>query len=93
MNSLAHLKTYSINEARDNLYSLVKSAAKGTRAYEIGTRSGESVILLAKTEVESWLETLDILTSSSEIAAVRKSRKQKKTVSHKDVLKTLGLAS
>lgn len=93
MNSLTPLKTYSINEARSNLYSLIKSAAKGIHAYEITTRSGESVILLGKAEVESWLETLDILTNTREITAIRKARKQKKTISHKDVLKTLGFTS
>lgn len=84
--------TYTASEARKNLYDLVKSASKGLKTYEITLRgSEESVILMSKAELEAWQETLDILASREEIQAVRRAKKEKKTVSHQIFLKALGL--
>ncbi len=84
--------TYTASEARKNLYDLVKSASKGLKTYEITLRgSEESVILMSKAELEAWQETLDILASREEIQAVRQAKKEKKTVSHQNLLKALGL--
>lgn len=91
MDILSNLKTYSASEARENLYALIKSAAKGTRAYEIKLRGSDPVIVLSKAELDSWQETLDILSSPDEVAAIRRARKQTKTISHEQLLKKLGL--
>lgn len=82
-----NITTYSASEARKNLYKLLKNASRGFRAYEIRLRGNlDSVILINKSELESWLETLDILSSPEEIKAIREAKKQKKTISHKDLL-------
>lgn len=87
-----HTTTYTVSEARKNLYDLVKSAVKGLETFEIRMRGEEeSVILINKSELEAWQETLDILSSSEEIKAVRKGRSQKKTISHKDMLRAIGI--
>lgn len=89
MNTVA---TYTVSEAREHLYELVKSASRGLKTYEIKLRgASDSVLLINKSELEAWQETLDILSSREEIKAVRKARKEKKSLSHKDLLRTLGL--
>lgn len=91
MSILSNMKTYSASEARENLYTLIKSAAKGTRAYEVSLRGSEPVVVISKAELESWQETLDILSNPEETAAIRKARTEKKTISHAQLLKMLGL--
>lgn len=91
MSILSNVTAYSASEARDRLYSLIKSTARGTRAIEINLRGEDSVVLVNKAELEAWQETLDILTNLSEIKSVRKARKQKSAISHKAMLKEIGL--
>lgn len=86
-----NITTYSASEARKNLYSLIKRSAKGLRSFEITLRGSDPVILVSKKELESWQETLDILSNSQEREAVRIAKKETKTVSHKDMLKEIGL--
>lgn len=87
------MNTYTVSEARKNLYDLVKSAARGLKSYEITLRgSEESVVLINKAELEAWQETLDILSSPEEVKAVRIGKKQKRTLSHKEMLKAIGLS-
>lgn len=86
-------QVFSVSEARKRLYDLIESAGKGLRIYEITRRgSDDSVVLINKRELESWQETLDILSNKEEIQAVRKGRKEKRTISHKQLLKTIGLS-
>ena len=68
------------SKAREKLYALIKSAAKGLRSYEIKLRGSEPVILTSKAEVESWLETLEVLSSPSEAKAIRSAKKEKKLI-------------
>jgi len=42
-----------------------------------------------KGELESWAETMDILSNPEEVEALRISKKQKGLISHKDLLKKL----
>lgn len=87
------MNTYTVSEARKNLYDLVRSAAKGLSAYEIKLRGeDDSVILMSKAELEAWQETLDLLSSPEEIKAIRIGRRQKKTLSRKQMLKAIGLS-
>ncbi|OGZ27964.1 MAG: hypothetical protein A2427_00490 [Candidatus Nealsonbacteria bacterium RIFOXYC1_FULL_40_7] len=83
--------TYTASEARKNFYTLIKKASKGLSSYEINLRGASPVVLIGKAELESWLETLDILTSKDEVAAVKKGIASKKITSHKDLLSELGL--
>jgi PHD/YefM family antitoxin component YafN of YafNO toxin-antitoxin module len=79
------------SEARDDLYSLIKTVSEGLRSYEIKLRGSDPVMLISKSELESWLETLDILSSPEEVKTVRSAKKEKKLISQADVLKRLGL--
>lgn len=83
---------FTASEARKHLYDLIESAAKGLRTYEITKRgSNDSVVLISKSELESWQETLDILSSRQESNTIRIARRQKRTISHKSLLKAIGL--
>lgn len=83
---------YSASEARKNLYNLIRSAAKGLKTYEIKLRDSDPVVLVNKAELESWQETLDILSNKEEIKAIRRAKKEKGTISHKELLKSLNLS-
>lgn len=82
---------YNASDARDNLYTLIRSAAKGLNPVEINLRGTEPVVIINKSEVESWLETLDILSSDGEMCAVKQGKKVKKYVTHQEMKKKLGL--
>jgi antitoxin YefM len=79
------------SDARTNLYSLIKSAAKGLRSYEINLRGHKPVVLISKEELDGWRETLDIMSNPEEVEAIRIGLKSKKTYSLKEVLKEIGL--
>lgn len=83
--------TYTASEARKNFYSLVKKASKGLSSYEINLRDASPVVLIGKSELESWLETLDILASRNEVDAIKKGLTSKEVTSHNDLLSELGL--
>jgi prevent-host-death family protein len=91
MNIVSDVKTYTASEARDNLYSLIKKASSRLSAFEITLRGSESVILINKAELEEWQETFDILSNKNEAKAVRVARKQKKTISHSEMLRQLNV--
>ena len=82
---------YSASDARQNLYSLIKSASIGLKAVEINLRGSDPVLMINKAEAESWLETLDILSSPKEIKAIRSGMANKKLVSFKELKRSLGV--
>lgn len=88
MNSIISL---TASQARDKLYSLIRNAARGVRTYEIKLRGTEPVVLVAKSEIENWLETLDILSSPEEKRAIKTAKKEKKLFTHAEVFKNLGI--
>lgn len=83
--------SYNASEARQNLYSLIRSASTGLKAIEINLRGSEPVVMINKAEMESWLETLDLLSSKEELVAVRKSMTDKKLVSHEALRNKLSI--
>lgn len=84
--------TLTVSEARENLYDLVRAASRGLKTYEITLRGeDDSVVLINRSELEAWQETLDILSSHEEIRVVRQAKKESKTISHQNLLKELGL--
>jgi PHD/YefM family antitoxin component YafN of YafNO toxin-antitoxin module len=83
--------TLTASEAREDFYNIVKKASKGLRAYEIKLRGVSPVILIAKEELEGWLETLDIMSSPEESAAIIEGKKEKNTITHDEMKKLLGI--
>lgn len=87
MNTIA----YSASDVRQNFYYLVKKASTGLNAIEINLRGNEPVLMINKAEVESWLETLDILSSPKELKNLRASIKDTKFITHEELTKKLGV--
>lgn len=85
------ISTLTASEAREDLYTLIRTASSGLRSYEINLRGADPVVLISKSEIESWLETLDVLSSPEEMKTINESKKDKKILSHADVFKKLGL--
>ena len=81
------------SEARTRFYPLVRAASKGLRTFEIHLRGSEPVILMSKAELESWQETFDILNNPKEAQAIRLARREKRDVSHTQMLKSIGSAA
>lgn len=88
---MLNLSSVTASKARSDFYNLVRSAGKGLRAYEISLRGSEPVIMMSKEELESWMETLDVMSNPEEVEAIEAGRKDKKSYSHKQVVKELGL--
>ncbi|MCX6726690.1 MAG: type II toxin-antitoxin system prevent-host-death family antitoxin [Candidatus Shapirobacteria bacterium] len=86
-----NITSYTASDARQNLYSLIKKASKGLTAIEINLRNSEPVVMINKAEMESWLETLDIMSSLEEVKAIRRGLKSKKSISLDKLEKELGL--
>lgn len=64
------IKTLPISEAREHLRALVEQTNK-TMARVIITRNGKpEAVLMGYSEYESWIETLDVLADSGEMAAI-----------------------
>lgn len=86
------ITTLTASEAREDLYALIKTVSNGLRSYEINLRGANPVVLISKSEIESWLETLDVLSSPEEVRTINAARKQKKLISHINILKSLDLS-
>jgi antitoxin YefM len=83
--------TYSVSEARDNLYSIVKEASLGYRTYEITQRDADPVVMMSKDEFEGWQETLDIMSDEKLMAQLRRSMKDKTRIPLQKVIRDLKL--
>jgi prevent-host-death family protein len=84
-------KTVTATQARSDLYNLIDQASKGLSAVEIVSRGKEPVILMSKAEVESWEETLDVLSSPPEMAAIRAAQSEIEAIPHQQVKELLDL--
>lgn len=91
MNTIATQTILPASTARQNLYTLIRSAAAGLRTYEITLRGVKPVILMSKEELEGWLETLDVMSNPEEVKAIREGKKSRKTISHRAMKKLLGI--
>jgi antitoxin YefM len=83
--------TLTASDARSNFYNLISEASKGLRSFEITLRGSNPVVLISKEELESWLETVDILSSPEEMQSIKSAAKKHKLISHADLKKSLGL--
>lgn len=89
---MKQLTTLTASQAREDLYTLIKTVSNGLRSYEINLRGANPVVLISKSEIESWIETLDVLSSPEELEAIKAGKKEKKFISHSDILKRLDLS-
>ena len=60
--------TYTTSQARDILYQLVRKASTGLFKPEITLKGVDPVILISKSEHDSWMETLSLTNVEKEAA-------------------------
>lgn len=82
---------YNASDARQNLYTIIKTVANGLTPIEINLRNTEPVIMMSKADYDGWLETFDVMMSPSEIKAIRTGRKNRKTYTSEQMKKILGI--
>lgn len=56
------------------------------QSYEIVLRGSEPVILMSKADLESWIETIDVMSSPDEVAGIRESMESDKTITLDELL-------
>jgi len=79
--------TYNASQAREHFYSILKDAAIG-QVYEVNSREMiEPVVIVSRSEYDSWQETLDLLASPKEVVELREALREKETMTH-DLLLT-----
>jgi prevent-host-death family protein len=83
--------TRTASQARKDFYNLIRKAGTGLQTFEITLQGSEPAILMSKSELESWRETIDILSQKEEINNIRTAKKQKQTIPHKKMLQELGI--
>lgn len=71
-------KIYTASEARDNLYSIIKSAATGLSQPTIKLRGSDPVVIVNQEEYEGWMETLEILSIPGALESIREGEKDMK---------------
>lgn len=91
MNDNLSYSPITASDARANLYALIKSASTGAKTHEIHLRGHKPVVLIGKHELESWLETLDVMANPEEVDAIAAAKQTTKTYSHKEFLKVIGI--
>jgi antitoxin YefM len=70
------MKYLTITEAKKRLLELLRESDESFERYCI-TRNGEpKAVLLSVDEYESWLETMEIMSSPDAIADIRKARRE-----------------
>lgn len=82
---------YNASDARQNLYSIIKTVANGLAPVEINLRNTQPVIMMSKADYDGWLETLDVMMSTNEMKAIRFGRKNRKIITSTQLKKSLGI--
>jgi antitoxin YefM len=81
--------TVSASDARADLYNLIKRASRGQESYEIVLRGSDPVIMMSKDELESWMETLEVMSSPKLVNDIRESIESDEEVLLDDVVREL----
>ncbi|MEI6691047.1 MAG: type II toxin-antitoxin system Phd/YefM family antitoxin [bacterium] len=78
---LNKVTTINASDARADFYNLVKMAASGSKTFEITLRDSSTAVLISRDELESWMETLDVMSSPAEVKAIRESMTSDESIS------------
>jgi prevent-host-death family protein len=82
---------YNASDARQNLYTIIKTVANGLEPIEINLRNTNPVIMMSKADYDGWIETLDIMMSPQELKTIRTGRKNKKIYTSDQMKKILSI--
>lgn len=70
------IKTLPITKAREDLTTLVDKASKQLNEYIITVNGSPAAVLMSVAEYESWKETMEIMSDSGLMKAIRKGEKE-----------------
>ena len=87
--------TLPANEARANFYDLIEEVANKLRSFIITHRGKPKVVVMSIDELESWQETLDVLTENpnilKDLAKSKREIKEGKVISLDGLIKRYDL--
>jgi antitoxin YefM len=89
------MNTISASKARNNLYKILDEVKNGLQSYTITLRGEAQAVVINPEELESWEETLDILSDTKLVAQILKSQKEIKSgdyLSEDDLIKKLSIS-
>jgi antitoxin YefM len=89
------MKTISASHARNNFYNILKNVDKKVDSYTITIRGEAKAVVMNPDEVESWQETIDIMSDKNLVADILKSEleiSKGETVSEEFLLRELGIS-
>jgi antitoxin YefM len=86
------MKTINITDAKKKLLELVREADENFERYCIMRNGEPKAILMSADDYDSWLETMEIMSSKEAVAEIKKARReldQGKGISFEKVLERL----
>ena len=89
------MNTISASKARNNLYKILDEVKNGLKSYTITLRGEAQAVVINPEELESWEETLDILSDNKLVAQILKSQEEIKSgdyLSEDDLIKKLNIS-
>jgi len=89
------MNTISASKARNNLYKILDEVKNGLQSYTITLRGEAQAVVINPEELESWEETLDILSDNKLVAQILKSQEEIKSgdyLSEDDLIKKLNIS-
>ena len=84
----------TVSDARANLYDMMKEVRKYLKRFIITHHGKPQAVLMPVEDLESWEETLDIMSNKKLMAQLRQAEKDRKagrTILLRDVLKKLNI--
>jgi antitoxin YefM len=89
------MNTISASKARNNFYKILDEVKNGLKNYTITLRGEAQAVVINPEEVESWEETLDILSDNKLVAQILKSQEEIKSgdyINEDDLIKKLNIS-
>jgi len=89
------MNTISASKARNNLYKILDEVKNGLQSYTITLRGEAQAVVINPEELESWEETLDILSDNKLVAQILKSQEEIKSgdyLSEDNLIKKLNIS-
>ncbi|OFW45710.1 MAG: hypothetical protein A2163_03720 [Actinobacteria bacterium RBG_13_35_12] len=89
------MNTISASKARNNFYKILDEVKNGLKSYTITLRGEAQAVVINPEELESWEETLDILSDNKLIAQILKSQEEIKSgdyINEDDLIKKLNIS-
>lgn len=89
------MNTISASKARNNFYKILDEVKNGLKSYTITLRGEAQAVVINPEELESWEETLDVLSDNKLVAQILKSQEEIKSgdyISEDDLIKKLNIS-